>query len=591
MITYMRTDSVNIAREAQDAARDFISSEYGSEYIPEKPNFFKTKGNAQAAHEAIRPTDISRTPKVMARYLDKDQLRLYSLIWKRFAASQMSQALFQQETIEIDASGESCTHKYLFRTTATRNIFPGYLKVYSFKEEGEEEDEESTLPPLKKGEKCNQDEFLLKQHFTEPPPRFSEATLIKELEANGVGRPSTYAATVRTIQDREYVLKDKGRLTPSKIGMETCGYLTSCIPTLFEVKFTAGMEDKLDEIENGKMTWTDMLATFYSNFSTWMSAAKTAGAPPKGHYEALTALFAEDFAYDEPEKRGKRTYSDEKYVTSLVKNIADEKELTAKQWSGLLRICAKCQDRIPGLAKLAEELKFEDQLQEEVDAHNARLAARENPDTAALELIAILDGVTFGEAKKVGKRTYDDNLFRESLKEQALSGKILSENQTNALKKIIFKYNKQIENYDKIAEENGLICKSENEEQNKEIVALLALFDDITEWNEPTKRGRFTYDDKEFVNSLRTQFEEKGALSERQVKACKKTVLKYKAQISNFESRAKALELAEPQEDTGVKCPECGKPILKRVSRGRTFFGCSGFPKCKYLTNDLESIK
>ncbi|NQZ58178.1 MAG: type I DNA topoisomerase, partial [Lentisphaeraceae bacterium] len=341
LITYMRTDSVHIAKEAQNAALDFITETYGADYVPAKPNFYKTKGSAQEAHEAIRPTDVNRTPEKMAKYLDNDQLKLYTLIWKRFVASQMTQAIFQQETIEIDASGESCTHKYLFRTTATRNLFPGYLRVYSYKDEGEEEDVDSKLPPLVKGEGCTPDEFLLKQHFTEPPPRFSEATLVKELEANGVGRPSTYAATVRTIQDREYVAKDKGRLTPSKVGMEASNYLTGSIPTLFEVKFTAGMEDKLDDIESGKVAWTDMLAGFYGNFSEWMTAAKTAGAPPKGHYTAVTALFGEDFAYDEPEKRGKRTYSDEKYVTSLAKNITDEKELTARQWSGLLRVCAK----------------------------------------------------------------------------------------------------------------------------------------------------------------------------------------------------------------------------------------------------------
>jgi DNA topoisomerase I len=592
LITYMRTDSFSISKEAQEAARDFVASEYGSEYLPEKPNSYKSKSSAQEAHEAIRPTDVTRTPEKMAKFLDTDQLKLYSIIWKRFVASQMSKAVFKQETVEIEATGDDCTHKYLFRTTASRNTFPGYLKVYSLKEEGEEADEdlEKTIPPLTKGEDCQREEFLLKQHFTEPPPRFSEATLVKELEANGVGRPSTYAATVKTIQAREYVDKKEGRMHPSKIGMESSAYLTQTIPTLFEVKFTAQMEDKLDEVESGKLSWTSMLGEFYGNFSTWLTEAKTAGAPPKEHFEKVLSLFSDSIEYSEPEKKGRRTYSDEKFVTSLRETIENDKDLTKKQWDGVIRMAVKYEKQLASLGDVIEGIGAKEAYDDEVALQEQKRIAAENPDVASLRLIAFLDDVTFDKAKKVGKRTYDDSLFKESLKGQALSGKILSENQINALKKLLSKYQTQISDFNTLAAELKIPTLEENAEANKEIVALLSLFDEVTEWNEPTKKGRFTYDDKEFSISIRSQFAEKGSLSERQLAAAKKTLGKYKEQIPDFENKAKELNIVAETKETGVNCPECDKPILKRQSRGRTFFGCSGFPKCKYLVNDLESV-
>ena len=536
---------------------------------------------------------MTRTPQSMKPFLDRDQLKLYTLIWNRFVASQMTAALFKQETVELDATGNSCTHKYLFRTTASRNIFLGYLKVYNLKNEGEEDDEdlENTIPPLEKNEKCDQKEFLTKQHFTEPPPRFSEATLVKELEANGVGRPSTYASIVRTIQNRDYVNKDKGKLVPSNVGMETCGYLCESIPSLFEVKFTAGMEDKLDEVENGQMSWTEMLDSFYDNFSGWMTAAKTAGAPPKDHFKAVLSLFDDSIQYAAPEKRGRRTYSDEKFINSLKDNLEEDKDFTAKQWESLVRIAAKYKDKLKGIEATAKTLDFKEDLDKEVKAFEERLAAAENPDTESLELIAHLEGVNFDEPRKVGRRTYDDSQFVESLKEQASSGKILSENQKKALLKMLAKYQTQIDGYDKIAGELGLPTIEENAEQNKEIANLLSVFDEITEWNEPVKKGRFTYDDKAFAESLKTQFAEKGMLSDRQLAAAKKTLGRYKDQISDFDKKAEELGLTPKVEDTGVKCPKCNEHnLVKRASRGRTFFGCSGYPKCKYLTNDLETV-
>ena len=236
LITYMRTDSVAIAKEAQDSARSFVSVTYGEQFIPDKPNFYKSKNSAQGAHEAVRPTDVSRTPKKMAPYLDDDELKLYTLIWRRFVASQMVPALYRQDSITFLPEKIGLSREYLFKITGSVLIFDGFMKVYNFEDDGSKDGDKKDviLPQLQKGEICDLLALLPKQHFTEPPPRFSEASLVKELEANGVGRPSTYASIIRTIQDREYVYKDKGRLNPSEKGMESCDFLISTLPSFLK---------------------------------------------------------------------------------------------------------------------------------------------------------------------------------------------------------------------------------------------------------------------------------------------------------------------------------------------------------------------
>ncbi|MEW6131474.1 MAG: type I DNA topoisomerase [Acidobacteriota bacterium] len=272
LITYMRTDSTRVSDAALGEARDYIGEQYGAAYLPEKPVFYRSKKGAQDAHEAIRPTSVLRTPEAMSRYLSKDELALYKLIWQRFVASQMMAAIFDQTTIDIKA-GE----RYLFRATGSVLKFSGFLAVYEEgKDEKDEEDEEQEhkLPRVEPGETLKLNKLSPDQHFTEPPPRYTEATLVKTLEEKGIGRPSTYASIMTVITDREYVAKKEGRFFPTELGMIVNDLLVENFDDLFNVQYTARMEEELDEIEDGKMRWTEALAEFYGKFTRDLEHAK-----------------------------------------------------------------------------------------------------------------------------------------------------------------------------------------------------------------------------------------------------------------------------------------------------------------------------
>ena len=252
--------------------RDHIGSSYGEKYLPEKPNFYKSKKDAQEAHEAIRPTDVARTPESVRRFLDDDMFKLYQMIWQRFVASQMMPAVFDQTTIDISAAD------YTFRATGSVQKFDGYLAAYqSVLEEEEKEDqsdsEARTLPRVEEGEKLTLEKIRPDQHFTEPPPRYTEATLVKDLEEKGIGRPSTYAAIISTIVEREYVNKDQGRFTPTLLGEKVSGLLVKAFEDIFDIGFTARMEDELDEIEEGKLGWRALVKEFWDRFTVDLVAA------------------------------------------------------------------------------------------------------------------------------------------------------------------------------------------------------------------------------------------------------------------------------------------------------------------------------
>src|SRR3990170_352299 len=269
LITYMRTDSVRIADSAKKAARDFIEKNFGPDYLPDKPREYKSKKSAQEAHEAFRPTYIEYTPDEIKKYLSKDQYKLYQLIYNRFLASQMKEAIYDTTTVEIQGDG------YTFRATTSELRFDGFLKVYQeIKEENGEKEEEAKLPLLKEGEKVNLLKLEPEQHFTKPPARFSEATLIKELEANGIGRPSTYALIVGTIEERTYVEKEKKKLFPTELGKTVNRILVENFPELFDVGFTAEMEEELDRIEEGKDNWVEVLKDFYTPFKSILEEAE-----------------------------------------------------------------------------------------------------------------------------------------------------------------------------------------------------------------------------------------------------------------------------------------------------------------------------
>src|SRR5438132_696655 len=268
LITYMRTDSVHVSNDALAQVRELIPERFGSNYLPEKPNYYKSKKDAQEAHEAVRPTDAMRAPEDVRKYLDEDLFKLYQLIWQRFVASQMLPAIFDQTTIDI-AAGD-----YTFRATGSVQKFDGYLRVYQLPalnadrddDEKSDEGEGNALPRVAEGQTLGLDAIRPEQHFTEPPPRYTEATLVKDLEEKGIGRPSTYAAIISTIVEREYVKKDQGRFTPTMLGERVSVLLVKSFEDVFDVTFTARLEEELDEIEDGKLHWREAVKEFWEKF-------------------------------------------------------------------------------------------------------------------------------------------------------------------------------------------------------------------------------------------------------------------------------------------------------------------------------------
>lgn len=277
LITYMRTDSPRVAPEAVAGAREWVGKHLGARYLPASPNVYKGKKAAQDAHEAIRPTDVSRTPESIASHLTEEQLKLYRLIWQRFVASQMAPAIFDVTTAKIAAVSSKTGKSYDFRLSGSVVRFDGFLKIYEVAEDKKDEDDEAanTLPNLDNVKRLELEKLESEQHFTTPPPRYNEASLVKVLEELGIGRPSTYASIINTIQDREYATKISGRFYPTEIGMVVCDLLVKNFPYIFDVAYTAKLEEELDEIEEGTENWTDLLNGFYGHFEDEL---KDAGA-------------------------------------------------------------------------------------------------------------------------------------------------------------------------------------------------------------------------------------------------------------------------------------------------------------------------
>ncbi|MBN2722604.1 MAG: type I DNA topoisomerase [Deltaproteobacteria bacterium] len=279
LITYMRTDSTRVSADALNDARALIDGKFGQQYLPDKPNFYKTKKSAQDAHEAIRPTDAMKTPEEVEKLLvasgsntkdRKDLVRLYSLIWKRFIASQMKNAIF--DVVQVDISRENL----ILRAQGTTMRFPGFTKVYEEGKDNIENDEnDTTLPQMEKGDVLDLVKILKEQKFTQPPPRFSEATLIKELEDKGIGRPSTYANIISTVLNRKYVEREKGRFKPTELGDVVTQILVDSFPDILNVEFTAKMEQQLDDVEENKVQWRTIIGDFYNQFHSSVKTAET----------------------------------------------------------------------------------------------------------------------------------------------------------------------------------------------------------------------------------------------------------------------------------------------------------------------------
>jgi DNA topoisomerase-1 len=277
LITYMRTDSTNVSALAQKEARDFIAGRYGHDFLPEKPPEYKTKARgAQEAHEAIRPTSVMRQPKAIKKYLTRDQFRLYRLIWQRFVASQMEAAVY--DTISVEVVGRSGQHEYLLRASGSKIKFQGFLVVYEEardEDQKSDEDEDTAIPlDIEEGQAQELIRLIPDQHFTQPPPRYSEASLVRTLEENGIGRPSTYAPILSTLNQRGYVLRENKRLVPTETGELVNDLITEHFPNVVDVGFTARMEEDLDRVASGDEQWVEVVREFYDPFAKRLAIAE-----------------------------------------------------------------------------------------------------------------------------------------------------------------------------------------------------------------------------------------------------------------------------------------------------------------------------
>ena len=292
LITYMRTDSTNVAAPTLQEASRYIKRRFGAEYAPKTPRFYRKKvKGAQEAHEAVRPTSIEREPDSLRRYLSPEQSRLYELIWKRMLASQMTDALFDSTTVDVAAEGKRSTTKYVFRATGSVLKFPGFRVLYMEDRDDAEGEAEGTapLPAVTKGDELDCLTLKPEQHFTQPPPRYAEASLIRTLEEQGIGRPSTYAPIIATILDRDYVRKERGRFVPTKLGTAVTNLLTAHFPDVMDVGFTARVEEELDDIASGERDWTPVLREFYGPFDKAIEQAmKEAERVPRDQIDEET---------------------------------------------------------------------------------------------------------------------------------------------------------------------------------------------------------------------------------------------------------------------------------------------------------------
>lgn len=268
LITYMRTDSTRVSDQALAEVRTIIQEKFGKDYVPSKANIFRSKKGSQDAHEAIRPTSVRYSPKDLQSSLKRDQLRLYTLIYNRFMASQMKPALYETLTVNISAG------EYIFRASGSRKVFPGYTALYMEGNDEGKEEKDIMLPDLEEGEKLELKEYKSEQKFTQPPARYTEASLVRALEDMGIGRPSTYAPTITTIISRGYVVRDARILYPTDLGFIVNDLMDKYFPKIMEYKFTAAMEEKLDKIEEGEVNWRDLLNEFYPSFADYLSHAE-----------------------------------------------------------------------------------------------------------------------------------------------------------------------------------------------------------------------------------------------------------------------------------------------------------------------------
>ncbi len=553
LITYMRTDSVNVAQVALQAVRQEIGGLFGDAYVPEKPNFYKSKAGAQEAHEAIRPTDVSKKPSDIA--LDATSAKLYDLIWRRFMASQMADAKLMQKTVGLEAEKDGLRHSYLFTASTTAVEFEGFLAVMKLTlskkakgEEEEESDEVKSLPPLNEGEMLQANRWLSERKETKPPARFSEASLVKALEENGVGRPSTYAQTIEVLVDRQYATREQRQLVPSQRGMDVNDWLVKKLEPLFNVGYTAEMEADLDKVEEGAVKGDGMLSEFYRKFSAWMEAAKEP-PPPVDKFDQLFRFLAEVKEWKPPVKIANRLHSDQGFVDSLRQQLAEKKLAPSdRQLQALAKIAIAYRDQVPDGEIRLIDMGYGSELDRVKNAPSDELVKW------CFQTIDRIGGL-------------QKNPFLNSLREQVDRGRLLSQKQFQILARSVGENSGALEDADQVRARLAPYVPDgfEVAPVDPAVPDLLKLLESVTTWKEPVRRGRRTYNDAEFVSSLRDQYARRSSLSPRQVLALRRVCVNYREQIPTFEEVADRLGLRElPRAEKTVDAER----DAKRAARG-----------------------
>ena len=530
-ITYMRTDSVNISEQARAAAKEFIVAKCGPAYYPEKPNVFKSKADAQGAHEAIRPTDVALVPKDAK--MDAQELKLYDLVWRRFVASQMADAKTTVRTVSIAAQKPGIAHAYVFTASATSIDFEGFLKVMKLSlkkkkadgEDDEDSDEVAYLPDVKVGDPLEAVRWLSDEKQTKGPSHYSEASLIKALEENGVGRPSTYAATIETLKAREYAKTEKKKLVPQERGILVCDWLVKKLDSLFSVGYTAQMESELDKVESEGEPMNQMLSEFYAKFLK--EVAECAEPPPdRAKFEFVFGLLSEVRDWKPAKKVGKRIYDDKAFVESVKEQAAEgARPLSARQLEFLVKMAVQYAEQIPDC---------ESRLRDAGLGAGASFTQKASPE---------LVKYCFDTMDRIGGLM--ENPFYKSIREQFDHGRGLSMKQFAILARAVGENAGSLEDCEAVRAKLAEFVPGGFAEQEPDpaIPGLLALFDGVTEWRPPAKRGKKTYDDKEFVQSLSDQYARRHSLSPRQVAALKRVISIYKGRIPGYAEKAAALGL------------------------------------------------
>ncbi len=559
-ITYMRTDSVNVSDLARDAARDFIAANYGEAFCPARPNVFRSKADAQGAHEAIRPTDVALAPQDAP--LDAAELKLYDLVWRRFLASQMADAKTTVKTVSLAARKAALAHDYLFTASATEIDFEGFLKVMKMSlkkkradgEDDEETDEVAALPPLAKGESLDAVRWLADEKKTKGPAHYSEASLVKALEENGVGRPSTYAATIERLKAVEYAKTEKKKLVPLERGVLVWSWLEKKLESLFNVGYTAEMESELDKVEEKGEPMNAMLSDFYAKFLKDLAACAEP-APDKRKFELVFGLLDQVKVWTEPKTVGKRTYDDKAFVASVKKQMADGKPLSARQLEFLVRMVSMYADQIPGA---------EQRLKEAGIGAGASMVQQKADEELVRFCFDVMDRI--GGMMK--------NPFLKSLREQVDRGRGLSPKQFSILARAVGENASALPDCEAVRAKLAEFVPGgfSGNDTDPAVPGLLKLMETVTEWREVAKKGKKVYDDKGFVQSLAEQYARRHSLSTRQVMALRRVAVAYRDRIPGYAEKADELGLKNIPSSTEKSAEVMGgveTPPKRRSARGK----------------------